>query len=455
VKFLLYNSLTRQKEEFNPIDGSKVNMYVCGITPYGDAHLGHARCYVVFDTLKRFLECIGYDVFYVQNITDIDDKIIKKSLEIGSSPKEIAEKYFNEFQGSMEKLNIRPADIYPKVTESIDDIISFVDGLIKNGKAYESKGSVYFSVAKFNNYGRLSGRDASELIIGQEANIDEKEDPRDFAVWKSDPDFGWDSPWGKGRPGWHIECSAMSKKLLGDEFDIHGGGLDLIFPHHENEVAQSEALTGKNPVRYWVHNGMVTLKGDKMAKSTGKFFLIRELLEEYPPMVLRMYLLSSSYRQVIDFSDEGLINTGKAYTKITEFKKEINKIDSSEIEEKDLCMEDEVILSLKDDLNTAKAIGEIFKKITPINEKIYNGTDTPEDINTGKRLISIFENVLGVKLHVENDVDKNKIELLIKEREKYRKQRNFAEADRIREELDSLGIDLKDTPTGTRWSKKT
>ena len=243
MRFSIYNTLTRKKEEFNPLDGSNVNMYVCGITPYGDAHLGHARCYVVFDTLKRFLECIGYNVFYVQNITDIDDKIINKSLETGDSPEQIAEKYFNEFQQSMERLNIRPADAYPRVTESIDDIIKFVEGLIKNEKAYESKGSVYFRVAKFDNYGRLSGRDSSELITRQDANVDEKEDPRDFAVWKLDPDFGWDSPWGKGRPGWHIECSAMSKKLLGDEFDIHGGGLDLIFPHHENEIAQSAALT--------------------------------------------------------------------------------------------------------------------------------------------------------------------------------------------------------------------
>ncbi len=471
-QFVIYNTLTQKKEEFNPINPPDVRMYVCGITPYSDAHLGHARCYVVFDTLKRYLKYSGYNVKYVQNITDIDDKIINKSRETGDSPEEISSKYFENFKLCMKNLNVEPADEYPKVSESISDIIEFVEGLIKKGMAYNINGNVYFRVAEFNSYGRLSGRKMEELISNQECPVVQKEDERDFAVWKSDTEFGWDSPWGKGRPGWHIECSAMSRKFLGDEFDIHGGGLDLIFPHHENELAQSEALTGRNPVKYWVHNGMVTLKGDKMAKSTGNFFLLKDLLDKYPPMAVRMYLLSSSYRQPLDFSIEGLMGTQKAYDRIAEFKNVVAPFiepdKSGNYSSKKAVApfmglplekitepkeDDEVISALNDDLNTAKAIGEIFKKITPIKEKIFKGIHTTEDINSGKMLIAIFEKILGIQLYIDKD-EIEEIESLIKKREDFRRMKDYAQADSIRMELEKMGIELKDTPTGTRWFRK-
>ncbi len=452
--FYIYNTLTRKKEKFKPINISKISMYVCGITPYSDSHLGHARCYIVFDTLKRFLEHLGYNVFYIQNVTDIDDKILNKSKESGKTPEEIAEEYFKSFQENMKLLNVRQADLYPRVSGSIKSIIDFVEGLVSKGKAYENNGSVYFRVLECKDYGRLSGRNPDELISKQEVSQDEKEDYRDFAVWKADLEFGWDSPWGKGRPGWHIECSAMAKEYLGEEFDIHGGGLDLIFPHHENEMAQSVALTGKEPVKYWVHNGMVTLKGDKMAKSTGNYFLLKELLEDHTPMVVRMYILSSGYRQTIDFSIKSLKDIRKAYGKLVEFKKELKKNNAVEANKKELFSGlKEVLDALCDDLNTAKAIGELFKQITPIKEKIFKGSYSPEDIILGKKLISVFEDVLGIEILDENEGEAVDVESLIEKRNNARENKDFALADKIREELSKKGIELKDTPTGTRWIK--
>ncbi|MFC2062033.1 cysteine--tRNA ligase [Elusimicrobiota bacterium] len=451
----LYNTLSGNKEEFIPLDPPRVNMYVCGITPYSEAHLGHARCYVVFDTLNRYMRCLGYDVNYIQNITDIDDKIINKSKETGEEPREIAEKYFKSFSDSMELLNVKPADKYPRVSETIEDIIKFVEGLIQKDMAYEVNGSIYFRVKDFKDYGQLSGRNSEELISQRDSSSDEKEDPRDFALWKSDKEFGWDSPWGKGRPGWHIECSAMSRKFLGDEFDIHGGGLDLIFPHHENEVTQSEALTGKKPVKYWVHNGMVTLRGDKMAKSTGNFFLLRDLLSEFPPMVVRMYLLTSGYRQVLDFNTEGIEDVHRAYTKIAEFKKEIDEIGGKNIGIENICkIEDEIISALNDDLNTARAIGEVFKKVNPIMENIFKGVQTAQDIETGKRLVMVFEEILGIKLNIDTDINEEEVELLLKEREKCRKEKDYTMADSIRVKLSEMGVTIKDTPSGVKWFKK-
>lgn len=450
----LYNTLSRRKEKFIPINPPLVKMYVCGITPYSDAHVGHARCYVIFDTLKRYLECIGYNVKYIQNITDIDDKIINKSKETGRSIVEIADSYFKSFLDSMERLDVKPADCYPKVSETISDIIEFIKGLIVKGKAYVVERNVYFKVAEFRDYGQLSGRSPEGLISQQDGILEEKDDPRDFSLWKSDDEFGWDSPWGKGRPGWHIECSAMSKKLLGEEFDIHGGGLDLLFPHHENERAQSQALTDKKPVRYWIHNGMVTLKGDKMAKSTGNIFLLRDLLNEFSPRVVRLYLLTSNYRQQLDFSLEGLNDIQKAYHKMAEFKKEILGIDSEDVEIENVCqIQDEIISALNDDFNTARAIGEIFKKMNPVKERIFNGDQTREDIKTGKRLVAIFENVLGVELVLETDINKEEIESLLEERDKYRLQKNYSNADKIRHELKKMGIVVKDTPSGAKWFK--
>jgi len=448
----LYNTLTRKKEEFKPLNPPEVDMYVCGITPYSEAHLGHARCYVVFDTLRRYLEFKGYKVKYIQNITDIDDKIINKSREENLTPGEISEKYFSSFMENMKRLNVMEADFYPRVTGTIEDIIKFIEELIRKDSAYEKNGSVYFRVSSIEDYGRLSGRKANELLSAQE-RAGEKEDPRDFAVWKADEEFGWDSPWGKGRPGWHIECSAMSRKYLGDVFDIHGGGLDLIFPHHENEVAQTKALTGKEPVRFWIHNGMVTLRGDKMAKSTGHYFLLKDILAEYHPMVVRLFLLSSGYRQALDFNPEALSDTLKAYNKLVELKKELKKLLSENTQIKPVFPE-KVTLALDDDLNTAKALGEIFKAANPVMKRIYNGTQSGDDLSAGLGLIDIMENVFGVLLSEAGEVDEKKIEDLIARRQEFRKEKNFAAADEIRDKLEEMGIEVKDTPAGPRWFYK-
>ncbi|MGM0441036.1 MAG: cysteine--tRNA ligase [Elusimicrobiota bacterium] len=456
-KLTVYNTLSGKKEEFSPLNEGNVNMYVCGITPYAHAHLGHARCYIVFDVLKRVLEFKGYSVSYVQNITDIDDKIINKSQKTGKSPSQISNKYFKEFKNNMKLLNVRPASRYPKVSENIDQIIEFVKGLLERDMAYEKNGNVYYRVSEFAGYGKLSGRKPDELISEENKHSSEKEDARDFALWKKDEQFGWESPWGKGRPGWHIECSAMSKKYLGDTFDIHGGGLDLIFPHHENEIAQSEGLTGKDPAKYWIHNGMVNLKGDKMAKSTGNFFLLKEILNKYPPMVLRMFLLSSSYRQDIDFSIKELSDTQKAYSKLVEFKKEINELLSDSIKAEDLeSFEHPALRALDNDFNTARAIGEIFKTVNSIMEKIFQGTQQKQDIIRGGKLVRIFEKVLGIELFQKDNknISEEEIRELVKEREEYRENKQFKKADKIREKLKEAGVVLKDTPTGTRWNIK-
>ncbi len=452
--FKIYNTLTRKKEAFESIRTGLVGMYVCGVTPYSEAHLGHARCYVVFDTLRRYLEFLGYEVTYVQNITDIDDKIIAKSMETGDTPSDIASRYFSSFMGEMEKLNVKPADIYPRVTENIDKIISFIKALIKKGSAYEISGSVYFRVSSLDGYGDFSGRGEGEKVIGEESKgLRAKKDPRDFALWKQDPEYGWDSPWGQGRPGWHIECSAMSKDILGDFFDIHGGGLDLLFPHHENEIAQSTALTGRVPARYWVHNGMVTLRGDKMAKSTGNLFLLNEALKEVSPGALRIFLLSSSYRQSLDYDPEALKGTEKAFRRLVELKEEL--IRAGKFYEQGFCdWNDPLVEALSDDLNTARTLGRIFTAAGPLLEKIYGKTHTEDDAALARRIIFVTEEVLGIELNTPSaGMDNSGIEELISRREKLRNQRRFGEADVIRDKLLEKGIEIKDTPSGPRWRK--
>ncbi|MFW6134506.1 MAG: cysteine--tRNA ligase [Elusimicrobiota bacterium] len=451
---LIYNTLTRKKEKFEPVNKGEVRMYVCGITPYGKTHLGHARCYVVFDVFKRFFECLGYNVRYIQNVTDIDDKIINKSRKTKKPPLEIAEKYFKDFLEVMEVLNVLPADEYPKVSHTIKDIIRFVQGLIEKNMAYHVDGNVYFRVSKISEYGKLSRRDPEELLSSQEMKSEQKSDPRDFALWKKDEEFGWSSPWGKGRPGWHIECSAMAKKYLGERFDIHGGGRDLVFPHHENEIVQSKSLTGKDPAKYWLHNGMVKMKGDKMAKSTGNFFILRDLLKEFNPMVVRMYLLMSNYRQDIDFDLDSLKDTNKAYNKMLEFKKEVSELDKGYSKEIGVDERDSVLEALSNDLNTAGAIGEIFKKTTPILERIFKNKVKEDDILKGKKLINYFEQILGIKLEIRTEKKVEEIEELVNKREKLRKNKKYKQADKIRNQLNNLGIEVKDTPSGPKWFQK-
>ncbi len=450
TEFRIYNTLSSKKENFVPVDPPGVGMYVCGITPYGPSHLGHGRCYIVFDVLKRFLDFLGYEVRYIQNITDIDDKIIKKSRETGKSPSEIAQLCMESFIKDMEKLNILKADEYPMVSQTIPQIIEFVEGLVEKEMAYVSESSVYFRTAKSKDYGRLSGRKLEELRAGE--GKEKKESPEDFALWKKDEEYGWDSPWGRGRPGWHIECSVMSYMTLGSMFDIHGGGLDLIFPHHENEIAQSAALTGCVPAKYWIHNGMVTLKGDKMAKSTGNFFLLSGLLSEYDPMVLRMYLLRTGYRQPVDFDTNQLSEEAKAYGKLADFKAElISRAGTSVRTSADKS--GSAVKALMDDLNTPAAIGEIFKKTTPILNRFYAGTHTQEDIQEGFGALEIFEEVLGIKLPGPVKEENVEIQNLVDERQRLRKEKDFEAADRIRKKLEKMGVELKDTPTGPRWTR--
>ncbi len=451
TEFRIYNTLTSRKEKFVPVDPPKVGMYVCGITPYGPSHLGHARCYIVFDVLKKFLDFLGYEVKYIQNITDIDDKIIKKSAESGKPPSEISRLCMESFMEDMEKLNVSKADEYPMVSHTIPQIIEFIEGLVENGMAYLSDGSVYFRTGKAEKYGRLSGRKLEDLKAGEGKG--KKESPEDFSLWKKDEEYGWESPWGRGRPGWHIECSVMSHMTLGSVFDIHGGGLDLIFPHHENEIAQSYALTGCVPAKYWIHNGMVTLKGDKMAKSTGNFFLLSGLLSEYDPMVLRMYLLRTGYRQPVDFDTDRLSEEAKAYGKLADFKGELlARAESFSPSPADRSASE--VKVLMDDLNTPAAIGEIFKKITPILSRFYAGTHTENDIREGYGALEIFEGVLGIKLPVPMKEEDREIQSLVDERQRLRKEKDFEAADHVREKLDRMGVEVKDTPTGPRWTKK-
>ncbi len=454
--FQLYNTLTGKKELFKPLAGKEVRMYVCGITPYDDAHIGHARCYVVFDLLRRYLEYLGYDVKYIQNVTDIDDKIIKKSRDTGKPPDDIAGKYFNEFLKSMELLNVRPATLYPRVSENIDEIIVFIRGLIRKGSAYESAGSVYFSTDSFKNYGKLSGRNPGDMLSADAEHAAEKKNKSDFALWKKDKEFSWESPWGRGRPGWHIECSVLSKKFLGEKFDIHGGGLDLIFPHHENEVAQSEALTGKNPVKFWVHNGMVNLKGDKMAKSTGNFFLLNDLLENYDPMIVRMYLLSTGYRQVLNFDISELADTKKAFNKLCEFKKELYQV-FGKVHDSDkgkVKLPETVENVLNNDLNTSTAIGEVFKIVNPLTEKFLKGDFNKLDISQGLAAVSAMENILGIDLSIDRGSGADRVEKLLEKRRRLREEKKYAAADKIRDKLLKEGIHVKDTLSGARWFRK-
>ncbi len=448
---ILHNTLTGRKEEFIPQAAKNVSMYVCGITPYGESHVGHARCYIIFDTLRRFLEYCGYKVKYVQNITDIDDKIINKSMQTEMTPQEVSEKYFSSFLGYMNKLAVLPAQVYPRVSENIDGIINFIKKLMDEEYAYEKNGSVYFRVSRAEDYGALSGRKRDELVSKDDSLTAQKENPADFALWKKDEGHGWDSPWGKGRPGWHIECSALSGKLLGSRFDIHGGGIDLVFPHHENEIAQSRAHNGLIPAKYWLHNGMVTLKGDKMAKSTGNFFLLKDLLEKVSPMVLRMYLLSSTYRQNLDFDMESIENTSKAHNKLCVFKKELEKFPPDNIDRRDRKIKGAIIQAMRDDMNTAKALGEVFKEATPLLEKIYSGDISGKEVERGRKIVSFVQEVLGISLEKEEDIDEGKIQRMLDKRTKFRKERKFTEADRIRNELSEMGVEIKDTPSGPKW----
>lgn len=463
----VYNSLTRQKEEFIPNNPDEVKVYVCGPTVYNFFHLGNARPFVVFDTLRRYLKYIGYNVNFVQNFTDVDDKIINRAKEEGISAPEVSEKYIKEYFDDAKALNIVPADTHPRVSENIQQIIEFVETLIEKGYAYEVDGDVYYSTRKFKDYGKLSKQNIEELEAGARIAVEEKKkDPLDFALWKArkeESEIAWESPWGMGRPGWHIECSAMSRRYLGPTLDIHAGGQDLQFPHHENEIAQSEACNGVPFAKYWMHNAYITIDKEKMSKSLGNFFTVREIREKYKGEVIRYFLLSGHYRSPIDFNDN-LMEMSKASLarfenarKNLEFLIEKGEGQMTDDEKKVFESYDGYRAKFKeamdDDLNTADAISAIFELVTAINQAVKDGASKEFAQKSLDTLLELTH-VLGL-LEAEEDADVDEeIKKLVDEREAARAAKDFAKADQIRDELKAKGITLKDTPQGVQIIKE-
>ena len=461
----IYNTLTRKKEEFVPIEEGKVKMYVCGPTVYNYFHIGNARPFVVFDTMRKYLEYRGYKVKFVQNFTDVDDKIINRAKEEGISAGEVSEKYIAEYYKDAAALNVKKASVHPKVTETMNDIIKFVEELIEKGYAYESDGDVYYRTRKFEGYGKLSGKNIDDLIAGARIAVGEKkEDPLDFALWKArkeDSEIAWESPWGMGRPGWHIECSAMSRKFLGNTIDIHCGGEDLQFPHHENEIAQSEAHNGCEFAHYWMHNGYINIDGQKMSKSLGNFKTVRDLLENYDGEVLRFLILSGHYRGPIDFNPEILTQSQNGLKRMRNAKSNLKHLiasgsgtmtdeEKSKLEDYDQYR-DKFIAAMDDDLNTADAISAVFELITAINTAVAGGA-SKEFAQKSMDILMELSTVLGLlQQEVEETVEiDDDLQALIDERQQARKDKNFARADEIRDMLKAQGITLKDTPQGVQ-----
>lgn len=460
----LYNTLSRKKEEFIPITEGEVKMYVCGPTVYNYFHIGNGRTFIVFDTIRRYLEYRGYKVNFVQNFTDIDDKMIKKSNEENVTVKEIGDKYIEEYYKDADALNIARATVNPRATEYISDIIDFTKELVDKGYAYEVDGDIYFSTKKFPGYGKLSGQNTEDLQAGARINVDErKKDSMDFAIWKSQKpgEPAWESPWGMGRPGWHIECSCMVKKLLGDTIDIHAGGMDLSFPHHENEVAQSEALTGKPFANYWLHSAYINVNNQKMSKSLNNFFTARDILKEYDAEVIRFFMMSAHYRIQINFSKD-LLESAKAslerlYNAVSNLENLMDEVSiekMNEDETKYISSLDEYrqkyIYKMDDDFNTADAITVLFELTKSTNTNITINS-SKEVITKALEIIRELGKPLGIlqkstKLSLEEE-----IESLIQKRQNARKNKDFALSDKIRDELKERGIVLEDTPQGVRW----
>lgn len=463
----IYNTLTRKKEEFRPINEGEARIYVCGPTVYNYFHIGNARPFVVFDTLRKYLEYRGYDVKFVQNFTDVDDKIINRAREEGVTAPEISERYIEEYFKDAAALNVRKADVHPKVSEHIPEIIDFVQTLIDRGYAYEVNGDVYFSTRKFNGYGKLSGQNIEDLEAGARIAVGEiKEDPLDFALWKArkaDDEIAWESPWGMGRPGWHIECSAMAKKHLGDTIDIHAGGQDLQFPHHENEIAQSECCNGVPFANYWMHNGYITIDNEKMSKSKGNFFTVRDILADYDGEVIRFFLLSGHYRNPINFSDKLMEQAKAGLSRMRNAKETLRHLishgngdmtgeEKAKLEGYDR-FRDEFKKAMDDDLNTADAIAAVFELVTAINTDIKDGASR-EFAEKSLDMLTELTQVLGLLQQEEDDGIEDDIQALIDERQEARKNKDFARADEIRDMLRERGITLKDTPQGVQVIKE-
>lgn len=460
----LYNTLTRKKEEFIPIEDNKVRMYSCGPTVYNYFHIGNARPFIMFDLLRNYLIYRGYEVTFVQNFTDVDDKIIKRANEEGISPFEVADKYIAEYFRDADGLGIRRADVHPRVTENIPQIIEFIEELIEKGYAYESAGDVYFDTQKFKDYGKLSRQNLAELNLGSRIEVNEdKRHPMDFALWKSkkEGEIGWESPWSEGRPGWHIECSVMSRRYLGDTIDIHSGGQDLIFPHHENEIAQSEARSGKPFSNFWVHNGYINIDNQKMSKSLNNFFTVREISDEMDLEIVRFFMLSAHYRGPVNYSKELLDQAKAGMTRLYNSKNRMEFLLSmaeSGIREEEKANLEKLpefkkafIDAMDDDLNTADAITAIFELVSFVNTTAKDES-SKEYVEECLAIFSELTGVLNI-IQKKDDVDEEKINELIEKRTAAKRNKDFAESDRIRDELKAMGIELLDTRQGTTWTK--
>ncbi len=469
----VYNTMTRQKETFSPLKKGEVSIYVCGVTPYNDPHIGNARPFVTWDVIRRFFAKCGYAVRYIQNFTDVDDKIIRTANERGVTWKDVADQYIDAYFRVMDALNVRRADVYPRVSETIHEIIEMVQGLVDKGFAYELEGDVYYSVEAFREYGKLSGRNLEDMMAGARVEVDDrKKNPMDFALWKAAKpgEPYWESPWGQGRPGWHIECSAMSLKYLGKTFDFHGGGSDLIFPHHENEIAQSQAFCGGSDcfARYWVHNGFITIHDEKMSKSLNNFFTVSDILEKYPGEVVRFFILQTHYRSPLDFSDERLRDAQAGLSRLANAKASLDELSvregtadtASQLADSAETAREAFLDDMADDFNTALAVSRLFTVAKDVNV-YYNDVvnhGKPFDAGNIRRVRAAFDDmaeVLGILegKPAEESGEDAEIDALVEERLAARKAKNWARADEIRDALKARGIILEDSASGTRWKR--
>lgn len=466
----VHNTLGNQKMKFETLEPGKVKMYVCGPTTYNYIHLGNARPIVVFDTVRRYLQYRGYEVTYIQNFTDVDDKIIKRAHEEQDDPIKLAARYIEEFFKDVKALNVLPASSYPKVSEHMEEIVSFIQKIIDGGYGYQLDGDVYFAVRKYADYGRLSGRDLDDLQSGARVEVDSrKHDPLDFALWKSAKpgEPAWESPWGLGRPGWHIECSAMSGKYLGEQFDIHGGGQDLVFPHHENEIAQTCCVTNKPMANYWLHNGFITINQEKMSKSLGNFFLLREILEKFEPLTVRFYLLSVHYRSPLDFDDEklqvaqkGLERLKNCYLSLENGLKTAKETETAAgiaLIARVHSLEEAFQDAMNDDFNTALASAALFDLAREINTYLQQETLDQNALKQAQHTFTALLDVLGIDFTLDSKNSDGLVEdlmqLFIELRRQARAEKNYALADQIRNQLNEIGITLEDTKQGTTWKR--
>ena len=466
----IYNTLTRKKEEFHPVHPGVVNMYVCGPTVYNYIHIGNARSAIAFDTVRRYLEYIGYQVNYVSNFTDVDDKMIKAAHEQGITVPELADKYIKAFMEDTNSINIEPATMHPRATENIPEIIDFVQKLIDKGFAYVVDGDVYYRARKFKNYGQLSGQSIDDLEVGASEHVSadevgKKEDPMDFALWKAAKpgEISWDSPWGAGRPGWHIECSVMSTKYLDNTIDIHAGGQDLEFPHHENEIAQSEAATGKKFVNYWMHNGFVTIGKDneKMSKSLHNFITVHDIIKHVDPQVLRFFMATTQYRRPIQYSEANLTDAKNnlehiqnAYNNLEYRKNDAHYGSDIHVQSKLSDFKEHFIEAMNDDINVQNGIAVVYELVKYANVYAEQASVNQDDIADIQKLLQELLSIFGVKIVATGQIDDDAIQKLIDQRNEARRNKDFALSDKIRDDLKAQGIILEDTPQGTRYRKE-